>query len=643
MIKKTKKNHESDKVDKKASNLPEGCILEYNPTKRYMLKHLISGKYLTLDSESVKLSEYARIHEESMKLSIVMRRNERGDPSHKYIGQNSIYELRFNNEALDQNRKILTIGAGDEQFTKQPDFTGSHFSGFKLTDDYLNKFLLTERFAVEIKDSTDDKFSSFRLIHPKDIEVSSRFQGEFLANQFQKFLNSLAKLTRGSSTANKLIELNDEAADLSVQCNKYTGSTYGEVSDGISNKTEMVNAIRRVLLREYRVFDLMYRVLYYTLLDSNVLEKAKPLIDTSLKDTNTDQLRGVLDLLKSIQKLFLFSYIENDLNRHYCSQFIRVTISCAFYPDSGMFSLATDDEKQEAKNIASQLCRTGLWDQDINAFRQLNHYKSIFKSREKQISYDSATLKLLNRIMKSEIPKVHHDFRNVFVQTFLADDSNIEHLFPQVYEDERKIYLKYSLGLSQNRESLLCLSDLNSELFGLNKMHINYFIEASKLICTLKKIGSPMFDSKIAEHYQLDVLKRAAQCINTTPSYHQLRTAILKLISEIFDNYAPGLFKELPANIYVNIEEDDAQPSSLVLEINNAIRESAEQGVSKIDTKYLKLQSGNGTLKNLKLLIPASIESIDECDKILLQKYPNKLLDNIHEKLKNGKLELKGF
>ena len=639
----SQENHESYREHERAPNLPEGHILEYNPTKRYMLKHLISGKYLTLDSESVKLSEYAKIHEESMKLSIVMRRNERGDPSNKYICQNSIYELRFNHEALDQKRKILAIGAGEELFTKQPDFTGSYCSGFKLTDDYLNKFLLTERLDVEAKGSTDDRFSSFRLIHPKEIEISSRFQAEYLANQFQKFLNSLAKFTREPPTANKLLGLNEEAANLSLQCNKYTNNTHEEVPGGVSNKTEVANTIRQVLLREYRVFDLMYRVLYYTLLDSNVLEKARLARETDLKSTKTDQLRGVLDLLRSIEKLFIFSYLENDLNRYYCSQFIRVTISCAFYPDSGMFSLATGDERQEVKNIVSQLCMSGLWNQDTNAFRQLNQYKSIFKSREKQISYDPTTLKLLNHIMKSEIPKVHHDFRNVFVQTFLADDSNIEHLFPQVYEEEKKIYLKYSQGPSQNREPLLCLSDLNSELFDLNKVHIDYFIEASKLICTLKKIGSPMFDSKIAEHYQLDVLKRAAQCIDTTPSYHQLRTAILKLIREIFDNYAPGLFKKLPANIYINIEDEKTQAKSLVLEINSALKESAEQGASKTDTKYLKLQSGDGTLKDLKLLIPASIESIDECDNVLLQKYPDKLLDNIYGKLKNEKLELKDF
>ena len=637
-------DNESDRGDGRAPNLPEGGILRFNPTKRYMLKHLLSGKHLAFNSGAVKLLEYAKSHEESKKVSIIMRRNEREDPSNQYIGQNSIFELRFDNGALSHRRKILAVGARDQLFTKQPDFAGSQSSGFKLTDDYLNKYLLAERFAVEVNSSKDAKFSSFRLIHPKEIEISFRFQAEYLANRFYDFLDSLRKFTRESSTVNNLIELNKEAVHLSVQYDEYTDNMYGITPDGVSQKIEIVNTIRRNLLREYRVFDLMYRVLYYTLLDANVLEKAKQVIDKNLEPTNRSQLEGVLALPESMKKLFLFSFIENDLNRHYCSQFIRVVISCAFYPDSGIFSLATDEERQEVKNITSQLCMTGLWDQDINGFRQLNYYKSIFKSREKQIYYNPASLKLLNHIMKSEIPKVPNDFRNVFVQPFLADDSNIKDLFPQIYEEEKKIYLRYSQKLSHSKEFVICLNDLVSKTFGSDKIYIDYFIEASNLICTLKKIGSPMFDSKIAEHYQLDVLKKAAQCIETTSSYNQIRTAILKLISEVYNTYTSGLFKELPADIYVSIEEDKAQANSLLSEINDAIKKSAEQGASKNDTKYLKLQSGERASKDSEILVPASIELNEKYDKSLLQKDPNKPLGNIHKRLlEEEKIELMDF
>ena len=114
------------------------------------------------------------------------------------------------------------------------------------------------------------------------------------------------------------------------------------------------NNLIQTLLREFRTYDMIYRVIFYLVRDEEILAKVKKLQEEAANEDSTGRVatagkdRGprkdsmvledisarnevkfpeILKCFKAFKKIIIISYKKNRLNRSYTCQFIRVLIN----------------------------------------------------------------------------------------------------------------------------------------------------------------------------------------------------------------------------------------------------------------------------------------------------------------------------
>ena len=159
--------------DQGPKTLPHGALLEYSEEKYYYLRHLASGKILTFEDGVLKLKERKKVSESNETISIVIENKSKEGDKERYIDKNSIVQIQFNvvqdkkakeeeeeeekaentvkaeqEEKKEKQKQVLSIGDVIKVPNLEFDTNVSLFLGFKLTEDYLNRRLNTERFQA---------------------------------------------------------------------------------------------------------------------------------------------------------------------------------------------------------------------------------------------------------------------------------------------------------------------------------------------------------------------------------------------------------------------------------------------------------------------------------------------------------------
>ena len=665
--------HEEDALEKetfKALHLPRGHLLKYNENQRYMIKHVISGKYLAFEAEALTLVDLKVMKQKSKGTSIMVKNKPKHNANEKYVDRNSIVQLKFYSHA-NEEQGVLNIGAGIKRPSQHSEADLDFLSGFQMTDEYLDKFLRTERYYARTSNHIANQFSCFKFIQPTEEEMCAIFFAESLANEMQRFIDFLDEFIKGKHL---LQDFDEEVNKLSSVCNRYTEQMHESAYKEGDENNSWLNTIRQTLLREFRIYDLIYRIFYSILLKKELLKRIKrsskesedtiyteselekivslnkfdlmnkveskeELIHFDIlltekdehnnhKIASTDVLEtgieysNLLTLFESLKKIVLRSFMNNNLNKHYCSQFVSITIECLLHADSGIFNMASYEEVIKTREIILSLCKESLWDQDLDALKGLNNYEEpLFEAFEKQETFHTIYLELMKHISNSQAPNLQNEIRDNFVFQFIPKEGMMEHLFPQLYEDEGQIYFKFTRKFSQSTDFVLNLDTLverslspdfkNSADHDMYEPYIKYFIEAVELIFALRSTDASMFDLKVIRYYPLELLKRAINTIGNTPHCQRIRAVITELISKPYQNYFGLAFIKLPQQIQITLN-NESQVTQVLNEIDLIITDSIEHGMIASEIEYLKSEGDEAVVDVLKKLVWSKSETIEQ-------------------------------
>ena len=371
--------------------------LEYTENKRFILKHVASGKLLICKDRELQLQEREDAQTSLETISVFVKNKPKDTSKEKNIEKNTVMQIKFHG-ANGQCEGVLSIDGEISLPKGNLDTNTMWFFGFDFTENYLNKILLTERHTATITATPEDKNSSLKFVRVAEQDSSHIFLGESFANQFLKFLNFLNGFLGDQNQS--LAEFNKATKKLLEACTSFEKQIY-EKSENESQGSTHVPIYRvQTVLRELRVHDMMYETLFYLVrhpelktkiqdikagkvvndVDSKTSKRGK-VSSTVLDDVaNHDDVNyeALLKLVQTIKSIIFASFKKNELNRYYCSQFVRIPINCIIGTDYGLFSLSPFKERLEMRETMLTLCKKGLWDNDLDALGQLNFYEILF-------------------------------------------------------------------------------------------------------------------------------------------------------------------------------------------------------------------------------------------------------------------------
>ena len=406
------------------------------------------------------------------------------------------------------------------------------------------------------------------------------------------------------------------------------------------------NYLVQTLLREFRTYDLIYRMFFYLIRNIDMLAKVQALktkaaqensatltVDTtksihpSIDDITTrNELKfsGILNYLQVLKEIILISHKKNDLNRAYCSQFIRVLIHCIMGAKNGLFSISLYQEKQEMREIVLSLCKKGLWENDLQALGQLNNYEStIFQCVQGQETFHTIYLRLIEHVASSKAPNLNNGIRDNFVKSFLKIPGIMEHIFPVLAEEGNKIVVKFSRKEHPDKNFTLPLEELDEEKSkgkeperkNKIKMGTAYFISSLNLMAALVSFNNPARDLMIVKYYRYDILNKAVQQLNTSKSHQKIRFCIGKIISAVHRNFFSLPFDRFPNKL--QILNMNTQMSAIYHDSGNFIKNSVNTSLSPSELTYMNQENVTDVVDALKTVVVKADGDLKEVQKFI--------------------------
>jgi len=659
-----KVNEEGIKEQFNLSKLPQGDLLEYSEKNRYLLKHFVSGKFLVYRNSALKLVDVKDAFD-LPKVSLVINGRSDSDQFNNYIDKNAVLQVRFyDNDGKEQGS--LQLGAGIKIPNAQLDTNTWAFYGFKNTDNYLNKWLRTERFQANVTDFANITNNNFKFERVTDEEVTSIHLAESFVNEIQRFSDFLCEFSAGRVESIK--EFNKNIQKLANLCTRYAQEMYeGEYNEALEDIL-IPNNLRQTLLREFRIYNLLYPILKYLIETSTYKTKIEQLLakctdegrahddhhhhskneipPEKSKKKAIDDIHEVNYvhfelLIRGIKKLIINSFKKNDFNHYFCSQFIRVPINCLTKDKDGVTGLIPDRERKQIKGYMLELCKQGLWDQDLDALGQLNFYEAaVFGAIESQGTFHAFYIQLMQHISSSKAPNLLNSIRDNMVFNFLGKDANMKHLFPRLYEENGKIYLEFTRKNHEDAIHKLCLAgdlvpatpkDLEPEITEEKDTLVHYFQESLKLIFALNRIDSSMLKLKIMRYYTFESLTMAIQILKASTRFRELRSLMSDLLNTVHQDYLSIPFVKLPKQL--QILDQDTSLKAKIQHINTFISNAVKTSITDSEKSYLKDEDAEGIIKTVTsnidlgdqtaeiiklMLISPSIESFENA-RILIE------------------------
>jgi len=595
-------------------------------------------------------------------VSLTMKNKSKDSAKGTYLDKNSIMQLHFYG-TTGQAQGTLSIGGSQKLPTGNMDTNTSWFFGFKLTDNYLNKILRTERFKTVVsKGNLDDKTSYLKFSKLGFDEITSSFLVESMANKFTAFTDYMDEFIKGKHPS--IREFNAELSKLVSFCKQFEKQMY-ENANSIQHKDSQVpNTLIQILVREFRLYDLIFRLFFYMVRDESLLKKVKELREKSSTnpsfnnlDRNTSQggfkvpsavldgttgvlpnvdYKEVLSLFTICKKIISVSYKKNSPNRYYCSQFIRVPINCMLGTDHGLFSLAHFTEKLAMKDIMLEITKKGLWDEDLDALGQLNYYEEeVFHMVETQETFHTIYLRLIEHISLSKAPNLTNTVRDHFVLKFIQKEGVLEHLFPRIVEVDDKIYLEYTRKAHQKNSFRIALDELDEKAL-CNKVKknavddrvrqaTNYVITSLDLLGAIASINSPTFNLQVVKYYQYETLLKTINSLKSSLNHTQIRQGLSEMMNRIHQRFFSLPFTKVPNRLQI-LNEDDFMNKTLG-DIDLFIKGAVNTNLSAVEVKYMQEQDIHNVSEQLKSVITSDGDVVE----VLHQLRNNPSINNIEE------------
>jgi hypothetical protein len=215
--------------------LPKGFIIE-NDSKRtkkskYLIRHVATGLFLHNDNGKLTLAKREDL-KDILGVNLFIKNLSQNALDNEYIDKGSVLQLLFTSpgQAADGKSRFSLRTDVRQEIDMKPNVSTKYFYGFKLQDDYLNKWIRPDRNLPVVQDQKNDEATSFRFISVDDSEVASFNFVESFANRVNKFIDFLFDFTAGDQY--KIKDVNDRIKQLTKACKEFKRELYNKTESG---------------------------------------------------------------------------------------------------------------------------------------------------------------------------------------------------------------------------------------------------------------------------------------------------------------------------------------------------------------------------------------------------------------------------
>jgi len=300
--------------------------------EKFYLKHFVTGHYLSLPKQGLYNPS-----EENQQIPYFQLVN--SHLNHKYsLTRNSRVSLKafktndfpgmFYLESEIESHTIL-----------QADLNSKYYIGFKNSEDKIKAKLQQVKKFIGSNEAIG---SFFKITSVDEEEMRSILEFESYANALKHFMRILqSSLKKNEKVTLVIFDL--ELTKILKISNKILAAI----------KSHDVHA--QILVREFKIVDIIARFLYYFFVDENI---------GSLLEERKCEKNEIVELLTNLCQIILNSSRNNDLTHNYTSQYIRVFIH-SLLSSSPLFSFCTKPEVASLKLSIMLLLFTFLWEKDL--------------------------------------------------------------------------------------------------------------------------------------------------------------------------------------------------------------------------------------------------------------------------------------
>ena len=584
--------------------------------KKYYLKHYVSGCYLVLNNQD----KPTLVTEEELKKDTTLWPNvvllAKPYEGLQQIGQNFGFVLGF---MKGNDIKYLTAGATISTSKDNNDVETKYYFGFKISGEYLYNKLRPHMLKPDVIASTHARKNDFKYDYVRRGEMQAILHTESYANQLISFLNFLEdfKMPYGRKTAQEgkspikeeeeknyekeVFELtnqymrklgdytrdlmhkaplpkgkignaieNAEKTDAKVHeaqdcIDKHAGEDVDEDEDDTQDSSQLSKA-HLYAAREFKVIDLIGILTHTFITEQHVLAKVKDLntkYEGTANYTKFDN-QDCIYFLSSILELVLL-LVRSEYNNHsYAVQYAKLFISALVYQHSGILSLMTLDEKYNFRELLLEVACEMLWDEDINALGQLNHFRvDILDSISREKFYQALYVRLLNHQAQNKAPNFKNLVQEEFIKNFLSQDTNMAHIFP---------ILDFSLGPNQmairfQRKTypegnfIVNITDLArgyqnpplaSSTDEMLKQHYElarYLLASFRLANSMARVYDLNYYQLLIKHYSYDTVKKAIAIVGN--EFYEFLFLLTEMINQVHSRYLRLPINNFPPHIRI--------------------------------------------------------------------------------------------
>ena len=489
-----------------------------------------------------------------------------------------------------------------------------YFFGFKLPEEYSykNQKNLTRTMGEISKpfDTTENFNTTIEKVSKQ--EMSRIIEVEEFTNELQSLVDLLSIPKQPEITHTDLIlEINKKIKILVESCEQLLERLHK--SGKIGDEEEKVSFLQKkpyhieiserdvqALIREFRIFDLIHMVNFLLIkkLPKNLEEVAPK--EGSAEETETGEpekfnLEAFFSLYESFARILTSSLSQNNANRFYNSQYIRIYIH--FMSDSCDGVFKKDDAElyvHKTKQITLGLLKVLLWDDDLDGLGQLNFYQTmIFNTMKSDKTYQTYYLELLEHISSSKAYNLINSFRDAFITTVMTDSEALKAIFPvfKKKEEGNEIYVEF------NRDGVMevALSELHKE-----EEPYRYFVAALRVVVALSTSKFITFYHEFIKIYPLNILQAA---LGTPKVNVELKMMIHLIVLYVYFDYLKLPFNFIPANIQT--ASDD---------LRQALNQEEKKIVDFYKTCIGEVEQTNLTLGNISEEVHKNITTLNTQD-----------------------------
>ena len=477
-------------------NLEHANPVVTGESNHYMLKHFVTGRFIHFNSPAT-LQAYDEVTTTETETPFFNLETENEDV---LIQEKRPLRIKYLNNQGQET--CLKIAEPKPVKQVQLEINTSYYFGFKIPEDYSykNQKNLTRNLAgISTEFEIEGHNVVLEKISPEELSLIFKIEAYF--KELERFaLNSLLidsvsveKVEEVSSMIEKIIASSKEINKLLLQEEEDTK----EVKLGVTTpkyKLKVPNRKVQSLIREFRIFDLIHILNYFY-----IIEVPKILsVPNNLNNFNGWKL---LELYEEFGNIILNGLTENQTNRFYNSQFVRVYINSMLDTCNGGLARTCKEGNSRTQMMTVSLLKVLLWDNDLDALGQINYYiPSMKQSFEKNQTYQTHYLELLEHVSNSKASNFVNTFRDTFVNDLFSSEEKLVSILPQIVLKNEEVFVQFRKGAPL---------DLPINILALNQYASKYFIEALHTVIAVSSCKMTKFYHNMMKFYPLKTLKAA--------------------------------------------------------------------------------------------------------------------------------------